>query len=662
MKTRLTILAICALWAQLSQAQEERFDGRPKQTTGEAPTIAKKIKVWKLSEGYTFADSLENDTLVTGFQRHNPMLAKNPMSVYTGNLGAPYQSMVLGEMEYDQDFIFTNVLKMYFPDPDNFLFYNTTVPYTNLTYRTGGPKRRSEENIRVLFTQNVNKRLNVGAVYNLMSSIGRYDAQRADNEMVRLFSSYDGTHYSANLNIAINNANHYENGGLEDEAAILYPNQYGYSQSENIPVNFTSARNRIKNVRFFYNQSYTIGSIAPEDSTGEKAPIPIATAYHTLDFDRYSRIYRINDLTSYYSDGFDDAFYPNIYADTLMTRDTTKYSVVRNMFQLKFNEEANKLLRFGVRAYLLNEIQTYQTQQKPTKFSRVDDISYPEYRHARKTQTSTAVGGQIFKNLGENFWWNAGLKLYVQGYRIGDSEITGNLNSLFKVWNDTAGVFASGGLYLQSPGLLFNDYYSNHFEWHHNFNREKTVKVRGGIRIPTKRFELTGEIRLINDHFYWNQQAMPDQSTGVLKAMEVKLGQHFKIGGFNSINQVWWQATSDAEVMPLPTLAAYTSNFYENVAFKVLRFQIGFDVRYFTAYYTPGYMPATAQFYNQQTRKVGDYPFADVFINFHLKRARIGLKMDHVNQGYPNNDYFLTPGYPANPRSFKISVSWNFYD
>lgn len=570
--------------------------------------------------------------------------------------------MVLSETSYDQDFIFTNVLKMYFPDPDSYVFYNTTVPYTNLTYRTGGPKRRSEENIRVLFTQNVNKKLNVGAVYNLMSSIGRYDAQRADNDMVRLFSSFDGHRYSANLNVAINNSNHYENGGLEDENDILKPVENEYSQSENIPVNFTTAKNRIKNFRFFYNQSFGIGSITRKDTTSEKASLPIATAYHSLDFDRYSRVYKINGLASYYGDGFADAFYPNVYADTLLTADTTKYSVVRNMFQLKFNEEANSLLRFGLRAFVLNEIQTYQTPQKPTKFTRTDGISYPHYVSSKTTQSSTAVGGQIFKNLGENFWWNAGLKLYVQGYRIGDSEITGNLRTMFKVWNDTAGLFASGGLYLQSPGLLFNDYYSNHFEWHHSFNREKTLKVKGGIQIPTKRFELAGEIRLINDHFYWNQQAMPDQSTGVLKVMEVKLSQHFKAGGFNSINQVWWQATSDALVMPLPTLAAYTSNFYENVAFKVLRFQIGFDIRYFSAYYTPGYMPATAQFYNQHNRKVGDYPFADAFINFHLKRARIGLKMDHVNKGYPSRDYFLTSGYPANPRSFKISVSWNFFD
>jgi hypothetical protein len=115
-------------------------------------------------------------------------------------------------------------------------------------------------------------------------------------------------------------------------------------------------------------------------------------------------------------------------------------------------------------------------------------------------------------------------------------------------------------------------------------------------------------------------------------------------------------------VLPLPEFTAYSSNFYENVLFQVLKFQIGFDLRYHTKYYAPTYMPATGQFHTQNIRKIGNYPFFDAFVNFHLKRARIFVKGDHVNAGLMGYDYFYSVGYPANPISVKFGVSWNFYN
>jgi hypothetical protein len=663
MKTRRIITGVLLFISLMAYAQEqEPFDGRPEQGAVKSANIEKKIKVWRLSEGYSFSDTLPIDTMLNGFQRNNPVMQSNPFMLHTGNVGAPSQSMILEHIDYEHDFIFTNALRHYFPLPSRYLFYNTTVPYTNITYRTGGPKRRSEENISVLFTQNVNRKTNIGVSYNLMSSIGRYDAQRADNEMVRFWGSYNGELYSGWGTLAMNQTTQNENGGVANEQSILRPTPSDFQNSENVGVNFSTAQNKIKNFRLFYTHALNLGQISSTDSLSAPSKLGIGTIIHTAELDRYKRVYSIDDLATYYSGGIANAYYKNIYTDTLRTRDTSTYSVIRNTVQLRYNEEANPFLRFGMRVYLENEIKTYQAQAEPFKYTVNNQIWIPHYRFEKINRSSTAIGGQLFKNLGDNFWWNAGTKLYIQGYRVGDSEITGRMNSQFRVGRDTAGIFASGGLYLQTPGLFFDDFYSNHFAWNHDFKREKTLKVKGGLRIPTKRFEVAGELRLINDHLHWNQQALPDQTGGVLQAVSVNINQHFKIWGINSANQIWWQATSNSEAMPLPLLAAYSSNYYENIAFQVLRFQVGFDLKYHTKYYAPTYMPATMQFYNQREREIGEYPFVDVFVNFHLKRARIGIKMEHINQGYPNYDYFITQGYPANPRSLKVSVSWNFYD
>ncbi len=397
-----------------------------------------------------------------------------------------------------------------------------------------------------------------------------------------------------------------------------------------------------------------------EDS--EPISLPISTVYYTLKYEQVKREYSIDNLSQYMPPIVNDPYYNNIYIDSLQTRDSVKYHELINTFQIKFNEEANSLFKFGARIFISNAIRLYQMPAAP--YYDPDDREYtPQYRSSDTTLITSFIGGQIFKNLGENFWWNAGVKFYFQGYRIGDTELTGNINSSFKITKkDTAGVFAEGGLYVVSPELFQNKYFSNHTKWDNNFISEKTLRIRGGIRIPTRRLELSAELRSITDHIYWNNEALPAQNSGFIQIIELSLNKHFIWAKVHSLNKLVYQLTSSPEVLPLPDFAAYSSNYYENRLFKVLTFQIGFDLRYHTKYYTPTYMPATGQFHTQNIRKIGNYPFVDLFLNFQLKRARIFIKLDHANQGFTGKDYFHTTGYPANPRTLKFGISWNFYN
>ena len=69
------------------------------------------------------------------------------------------------------------------------------------------------------------------------------------------------------------------------------------------------------------------------------------------------------------------------------------------------------------------------------------------------------------------------------------------------------------------------------------------------------------------------------------------------------------------------------------LAKKVLSVQLGADVRYFTKYNAPAYMPAIQNFYLQPEEgkvEIGGYPIVNV--------------------------------YAINPRVLKFGLSWNFYD
>lgn len=630
------------------------------ENTPRGKSIEHHVKNWQLKELGSFSDTIAVDTLTTGFQVHSPAFRKSPVNVQLGNLGAPSQPAMVSEMSIRNDFLFAKNLSYFFDTPENWRYYNTRTPYTNLYYQYGGPKRRSEEAIGVLFTQNINKRWNVGFDYKVISSIGKYEAQRVENRNFRFFSSYSGLKYELHGSYAYNKTDHLENGGIIDDDYIFNPDRYNFDQKESIPVNFYSASNRIDNHQLYVNQALKIGNLTVSRRDAESVKLPLGTAIHTFHLNRNRRNHRIDNLSRAIDSGADEFFYKAIFIDSTATRDLIYHTSIKNSFQLKFNEEANELLRFGLRVFVTNEIENLQYPKLPEQPGTYS--TPPVYMSADSTFANTHLGGQIFKNLGERFRWNAGMRFYFQGYRTGDSELTGAISSSFKVANDTAGLFANGGLFLTTPSFFESRYTSNHFIWEERFNQTKTLKVRSGLKIPTRRAEISVEGRFINDYIYWNQEAMPTQTNAYLKLLELKLFKHFSLGNFHNRNTVLYQITSHQEIVPLPQWAIYSSVYYENTLFDVLFIQLGFDVRYTSLWYAPAYMPATGQFHTQNERKVGNYPFVDAFLNMQLKRARIFIKMDHINEGFPDNNYFHTINYPANPRGLRFGVSWNFYD
>ncbi|MFA7139294.1 MAG: putative porin, partial [Bacteroidales bacterium] len=74
------------------------------------------------------------------------------------------------------------------------------------------------------------------------------------------------------------------------------------------------------------------------------------------------------------------------------------------------------------------------------------------------------------------------------------------------------------------------------------------------------------------------------------------------------------------------------------------------------------YMPALQQFYLQDEKSTGNYPYIDAYIKFQVKRARIFVMFTHVNSGLMDYNYFFTPGYPMRDRYLKFGVSWFFHD
>ncbi|MCW3788858.1 putative porin [Plebeiibacterium sediminum] len=687
MRTKLQYIIFCLLLSTLVAAQpggQGRPDNMPRMgrnipenqiSRDTIIDLKDRIWSWKMVDDYTFIDTVAVDTITSGFQNYDPIYKNSFSNINLGNKGGAYTSNLLSYKDDFNEFIFLNSLRALFIQPEDIQFYNTKVPYTNLTYINAGPGRKSEENFTGFFTQNINKDWNLAIRYNLVSSIGLYNAQKVDNRNFNLYSSYHSNKYSMHAIVSYNSIEHMENGGLLDDDHELITDKEKrdqYSRAEDIPVKYISATNKISNFQVFYNHSLGIGkiklnkelqdSIDTESDPDEEYELPVSTVYHSLHVGNYSRVYKIDDLDNYFDEGL-LRIYGTDYVDSLQTRDSTSYTYVKNTFQIKFNEEANSLLKFGVRAFLSNEVKYYKFQ-KPTVITYDEnDVYTPVYGHKDTTLVTTYVGGQVFKNLGKNFWWNLGGKIYVQGYRLGDIDLQGNINSLYRIFKDTAGIYGRGRIVLRSAELFQEKYHSNHFNWDRNFKQEKLVNIELGLKIPTRKLKLSWESKVFTDYMYWNNEALPDQTSDVFSAFQFSLDKDFTFGPLHSDNKLAYQFSSNQKYLPLPEFSGYSSNYFNfYLAKRVLQIQVGVDVKYHSEYYAPGYMPATGQFYNQDVIKVGNYPFMDAFVNLHLKRARVFVKLDHINQSFMDKNYFLTLGYPHAPMRVKWGVSWNFYD
>ena len=158
-------------------------------------------------------------------------------------------------------------------------------------------------------------------------------------------------------------------------------------------------------------------------------------------------------------------------------------------------------------------------------------------------------------------------------------------------------------------------------------------------------------------------------AVGVMQADNVQvfgasLSQDLKWKIVHWDNRISYQMSSNQDVLPLPTVDIYTNLYLLFRIAKVMRVQLGADMRFFTSYYAPDYSPAIQQFAVQDTNhervEIGNYPIIGAYANLHLKRCRIYVSARHVNAGSGHS--FLVPHYPINPMTIHFGLSWNFFN
>lgn len=597
---------------------------------------------WRL-DPKTFDLEVSRSVDTSIFFPHLFIPLQNHFETYTslGNIGAAIQYDHFFSRSDDASFLFSKNYDIYLKNTLEQKQYFVRKPLTVLAYTSGGGSSIAEQTVKIIHTQNVNKYLNLGFTYDHFGTKGIYKNQTTKDNFFTFFGSYYRNKFSFQGAASYSRIRNKENGGVISDFYV----QDTTIDAQIIPVKLYGASSEIKKKSISGIVGYAILNrwVKDKDAKGNEILVrkPVFTVKAIFDASKQSRTY-IDTTTTYYK---------NYYINKGNTHD----SAMILLYQSTVIGEFEQLAKFpglpGLRFWITNTSGKYYFfNPSDFLFKRDDD----------KLNT-TNIGAGIY-SYSPYLSYSGALRMYLNGYRAADKELNGQM--IISPWKSKDYPYVKANIEIsdKEPNIFIERYYSNHFKWDNNFEKEKWFMLGGTIGADKWRFEAGYNIARINNYIYFDTTAIPKQSSGVT-ITSAFIQKEFKLWHFYSTNRVVWQAYDNKEVINLPTFSVFSSLFFEYELVKnVLNARLGVNVFFRTKFYADAYSPATGLFYNQKVKEIGDYPVVDLFADFKWKRAILFLKFEHINQGMPNNEYFSALHYPLNQRIFKFGVSWIFYD
>lgn len=650
-------------------AMNAQFQSLTSATSG--ATKSKKVKVepsyaWSISEPLGLHYESTIDTLFLNY--HKSFIPSHQSTAWatTGNFGASGQNQIFFQRKPTSDFFFQDAIDSWLPSVATQRYYNTRIPMTIISHNTGGNKYSNQDRTQVLFSGNVDKKLQLGGAIDYIYSKGSYNYQADKNFRWSLFGSYIGDRYE--MQTFFNSYNYLgkENGGITDDQYITDPAkvQGGETKVDNksIPTYLTAAHSKMTGLEFYLNQSYNVGHYKYQrdsvtDTIIGRTYIPVTRFIWTADFKTSKHLFLNQNAAQ------DQSFFENSYLSLTGTDETTRYWRLRNTLGVSLLEGFNKYAKFGFSVYATHEMRRYKQVVDTVSGKELPEglVELPVTIDPTKTQQLLWVGGQLTKQRGSILTYAATAQFGLLGDVSGDIDIEGSVTTRFKLFGDTVSLKAYGYFKnLEAPYLL-KQFVSNHYAWDNKFSKVQRFRAGGVLNLPWIYTSINVGYETLNNYIYFNNNSLPEQSSSAVHVLNASLTNHLGFGIFNWDNEVTYQTSSNTTVLPLPKFSIFSNMYLKFRIARVLDVQVGVDCNYYTKYHAPAYNPAIMSFYNQSEIECGNFAFADVYANFKLKKARFYVMYSHANKGlFGGNNYFSIPHYPLNPGRFQLGISVDF--
>jgi len=639
------------------------------------------ISSWTLIKNYSLKKNTEIDTLLHAFQNFNPIFKNSISNSYLGNIGSSSISNIHTDRKETNNFLLINPYNTYMSTFSNTQYINTRKPFTRLTYTNGGGEDIREETLEAFHTQNISKYFNAGLKYNLISANGQYKFQKIVNNSFKMFTSYERPKYNLYANFNLNKIKADENGGITNDSLVT---DSTFENTTDIPTVFGGTQQgimrdpdvltTIKNLSILIVQELNIIPAGPSDTLmpeKEKKLIPSIT--HILQYDRSIRMHRDKSPDK----GLDEGLYSKTYFNPGYTLDSVYYRQLSNALRFKLkniNEKRDIIMHLDLTHELVkysfytpSDNQINYAGDTSALFRFIGQNFYPDTLKRRRLLSNTSASFNISYSKGNIFKSNIWASYFFSGYKTGSYNFSTEFISFFSQAPNKSFITLLLNYNNEIPDYLLQYYYSNYFIWENDFKSVKNAEIDLKYINPPRKIETGVNYSLFADYIYFDESAIPQQYENNLSVISLYFTKFLEFWKFRSLNKIVGQFVNNPDYISLPELAVHNSTYIEHEFFfgwteGRLRTMLGFDIYYNTKYYANAYNPALGLFHQQNEKKLGNYPYLDVFLNIKLKRTRFFLKYEHINSGLIYKNYFSVLHYPRNEGMFKAGISWTFYD
>ena len=570
------------------------------------------------------------DTLITSVQKYDPLSKPGKYYASLGNIGLAHSNMLYGNnIKSGFDFGFHSFDKYMFHN-DSINYYWVGRPYTNLQFIMGPNK---EQDLHIDHSQNVASWFNLGLRFRYTNSPGSYNNQKSDDKNFVFKTRFQTRNYRYIVlaNYLHNKLKVEENGGIVYDSVFEDNTK---TARNSIDVNLSTAKNQIVQNGFYVKQIFKISKhnrFRETDSSNFRVPIfnPGTVSFSSN---------LLHTSLNYYQDLSDSAFY-NVLIDTINpTNDSTHIFKIEN--ELAWTN-ADNIRRQHITFYI-------GIRHLYTELSGFTD---------------KRIYNQLIPKAGITFFPLQKIQFDFSGDFVTGNSNVGDFNLLGKIsWNTGFGILSLKSNFAQrSIAWFYQNYTSNHFIWENNFKQQ--LYLINTAEYNFMKFTAGLETTNISNYMYMDTIGLPSQINEGQDVLRVYIRKLFAIKNWKFDIKGIYQKVSRDRLLRLPGFIGDLSVYYTKDLFKQAAIlQTGFDMRYNTSYFANAYMPATKSFYLQNEKKIGDYIYANVFLNLQIKRARLFLKYQNLGSLAQDYRYYTVPSYPMQDHGFRFGLSWMFYD
>ncbi len=615
---------------------------------------------------YYFIDSTRAyklDSSISDYTSRFPIPATH---IYLGNDGAPTKSIIYApqlKLGFDPGFHSLDVYKW---NLDRVRFYNTTRPFTELSYSIAS---RAEQIIEVTHTQNLKPYWNASFQYRLISAPGVFRNQKANHNNYLFTSWYQSPNkrYNNYFVILSNKMQTELNGGIKSDKNYL--DDPDFSQDRYIipteiggtPVFRTNFFNsliytgiRNTETKFLLRQQYDFGikDSVVTDSTVVPLFYPKFRFEHSFKWGNYS--YEFRDfpvLTGDQSNQPDSFYYQSRYninidpGDSVLYKDlwrdiTNDFSV----YQFPDSKNLQQFIKLGV------ELQVLRGNVKTIR-SLYNLMAHGEYRNRTKNQK----------------WdMHAFGKLFLNGYNSGDYHGYIHLMRMISPrWGSLQAGFENIN---RSPSFLYNSSSQFYLDAPREFNKENTSHLFATILNPRLKMQLRADYFLISNYLYITEFYKLQQESSLFNIFRISALKTFHFGKYWRLHsELYFQQKTGEAQINLPLIYTRNRFAYEgNFGFRNLDMAIGLELRAHTPYKADNFSPVLQQFFYQNETTITNLPRVDAYANFRIRSFRAFVRFENLNaistqNGFKfTNNNFAAPFYP-NPGLFtRFGIFWSF--